>query len=121
MPPVTNLRRIFTFPLYDTESALAYAWNQPYSLDVTNALNPDITYCVKVYRFSCRSATLSENNESDLVVINSTCNVTGESIIIKEQVNTNKLYGIEVLPRINLDEAPNGTRNFYRGKFPIIL
>ena len=104
---VTDLRRIF-----ESQNTLVYSWSQPHSLDVINAANPDIIYCVHIYSFPC----LSHAQSTSGLDIKNECNVTEPNIIIDKQLGRDLLYGIEVLPRINLDVAPNGTRNVYQGK-----
>lgn len=109
LAPVTNLRRNF-----ESQNTLAYSWSQPHSLDITSLPNPGIIYCVHIYSFPCSSYGQKTSLDSNSVY--SACNVTEPNIVIDQQLDRDLLYGIEVLPRINLDVAQNGTRNFYEGK-----
>jgi hypothetical protein len=112
LAPVTNLRRNFEV---ESQNTLVYAWSQPHSLDITSAPNPGIIYCVHIYSFPCSSGQRSRLDSNDVY---SACNVTEPNIImvIDKQLGRDLLYGIEVLPRINLDMARNGTRSIYEGK-----
>lgn len=118
MAPVADLRRILNVV---PQNLLVYSWSQPHSLDVTNIANPDITYCVNVYSSPCLSHAQSTTGDSDSINDEySTCNITEPNITIDKQLGGDLLYRIEVLPRINLDVAPNGTRNVYQGKLIIL-
>ena len=97
---VSNLTRKSGF------DASLYTWKAPFSLDVTNA-DPDIIYCVHVFPVSCHSQPTLLHG-----VTFAYCNVTDANFTIP---NMHELYQIEVLPRINLDVAPNGTQAEYRG------
>ena len=101
---VTDLRRNSSGTF---EPVVQYAWNPPYSLNVTHA-EPDIAYCVRIHNITCpmqRSTTFTDN-----------CTIFEPTFPLTNNFGMEEIFEIEVIARTNLDEAPNGTNiTKYRG------
>ena len=76
------------------------SWEPPFSLNLSH-INPNIIYCVDVYKF-----TQCINLTSDPLV--SDCNVAHPHYTYTQQDGSDDLLQFIVTPRSNVDNAVNG-------------
>ena len=85
-------------------------WERPFSLDLTN-VDPDIVYCVDVYKAAC--------GQSPKYRLKSDCLVTESTYAyddIRSRTLSSDLLEFVITPISNVNESLNGTKVTVKGK-----
>ena len=82
-----------------------YSWDSPPTIDLTG-IEPDIAYCITIHNITC--------GRNDLVI--SDCNIV-DTFYRSQDIQPHLVYGVEVIPRSNVESARNGTPLSVYGKF----
>ena len=113
--PIGSVSNVSQIPLAD---AIAIRWVPPFSLNLTNAAEPDIIYCIEVFN-------ATDDNQTDDYLITSDCGVVEPryTFTVSEPDPTD-LFEIIIIPRSNVVGATNGTPSerlevYFYGKYII--